>query len=444
MPKVEVCIYLRMALKNTDLRISTTTVRLACISLSLFLLGALEISARLLYREDRELYKILNLLEPDRELFWKLRPRLNVSFQGAVTVTNQLGLREKTINPVKKPGTLRILCLGASPTFGWGVAEEYRYSNVLEQLLRHSPLAGGNVEVINAGIIGYSSYQGAGLLKKLLPVLKPDIVTIPFVVNDVDKYRFFLNDGKSDKEAVAPGRVRLLIERGLARSTLVKVMRRAMFGWNTDSSELKVKAAIPFAETRRVSAQDYSQNLLAMVQACRQQGVKPVLVKMPVYNPFPEAIETSPQALQKAGQLWTAGLRQAAAGDPAGARVAIEKALQYAPYSAKMYNMLGRLSYRLGQNKEALSYFEEEKKMELRACIENVRQFGVVMGKLSAQAGVPMADAAAGFKTMPGKAAAALFFEPKRDVVHLSPLGHGIVSQELYRVILKPGFWSQH
>ncbi|MFH1619013.1 MAG: GDSL-type esterase/lipase family protein, partial [bacterium] len=318
------------------IQINPLQAKLISIVLSLCLLAVMEISARMLYHEDRELHKILDLLEPDHNLFWKMRPRLNVSFHGVRILTNKLGFREKEIPLVKKSGTLRILCLGASPTFGWGVSETDRYSNVLHKMLRESAFTGENLEVINAGVIGYSSYQGAVLLKKIMPVLKPDIVTVPFVVNDVDKYRFFLNDGKSDGETVSPSGVRLFIEASLARSGLVKVLRRVVFGWNTDSAELRIKSRLPFTDARRVSADNYHDNLLAIVQAAGQQGAKVILMKMPVYNPFPDHTAGSDSDRLEAEELFAAGLRQAESGDRVAACNTITKALAYAPYSAKM------------------------------------------------------------------------------------------------------------
>ncbi|OGR86750.1 MAG: hypothetical protein A2021_09700 [Elusimicrobia bacterium GWF2_52_66] len=394
----------------------------------------------MLCREDREIYKILNLLELDYDLFWKMRPRLNVVFHGVRVVTNEMGFREKEIPLVKKSGALRILCLGASPTFGWGVEETDRYSNVLQKMLLESSFPGENFEVINAGIIGYSSYQGSVLLKKIMPILKPDIVTVPFVVNDVDKYRLFLNDGKADRKAVSPSRVRLFIENSLARSGLATVLKRIIFGWNTDRAELKIKSRLPFTDTLRVSADDYYNNLLAIVQTARQQGAKTILMKMPVYNPFPDHAAGSEADRLEAEKMFTAGLRQAESGDSAAELGAITEALKYAPYSAKMYNMLGRLYYRLDNKKESRFYFDKEKKMELRACIKNIRGYGTMMKKVSTQTGVPIADVSARFTAIPRKNVASLFVEPERDIVHLSPLGHRIAAEELYRVISRNSF----
>jgi len=63
--------------------------------------------------------------------------------------------------------TLRVLCLGDSATFGTGSNDDETYPAQLKKILkRRHP--GRNVEVINAGIPGYSSMQGTWFLEKVL------------------------------------------------------------------------------------------------------------------------------------------------------------------------------------------------------------------------------------------------------------------------------------
>ena len=58
--------------------------------------------------------------------------------------TNSLGLRGPEIDSPKKH--LRVLCLGDSVTFGWGVEEQNAYPALLQQKIM--------AEVINAGVPG--------------------------------------------------------------------------------------------------------------------------------------------------------------------------------------------------------------------------------------------------------------------------------------------------
>jgi len=57
--------------------------------------------------------------------------------------------------------TLRIVCLGDSTTFGTGSNDDETYPAQLQNILRRR-YPGRNVEVINAGIPGYSSWIAGG------------------------------------------------------------------------------------------------------------------------------------------------------------------------------------------------------------------------------------------------------------------------------------------
>jgi lysophospholipase L1-like esterase len=85
-----------------------------------------------------------------------------------------------------------------------GIENEYTYPTLLKN---NYPI---KYEVINAGIIGYSSDQGLRLLKKTILELKPDIITIAYSVNDVDKYRFYNDNGMPDKEITYNNKMTLI------------------------------------------------------------------------------------------------------------------------------------------------------------------------------------------------------------------------------------------
>jgi len=94
--------------------------------------------------------------------------------------TNSAGLRDVEIAVEKSPGVVRILSLGDSLAWGWGVSNGEAYADVLERAL------GGEVELINAGVPGYSTDQQLLQLLELGPRYRPDIVLLAFVANDVE------------------------------------------------------------------------------------------------------------------------------------------------------------------------------------------------------------------------------------------------------------------
>jgi lysophospholipase L1-like esterase len=91
------------------------------------------------------------------------------------------GLRDKP------PGVKRIVSLGDSYTVGYEVEADETFAAVLERKLVE---AGVNVEVLNAGVSGYSNAEECLYLERELLGYAPDLVLVSFYVNDlVDNYR---------------------------------------------------------------------------------------------------------------------------------------------------------------------------------------------------------------------------------------------------------------
>jgi lysophospholipase L1-like esterase len=110
----------------------------------------------------------------------------SVSYRlGTVNVAlNSHGLRDEEIPYAKPPGERRILVLGDSVAFGWGVDQGETFSDRLEPLLRER--TGQSWQVINAGVNGYNTEQEATFLETRGWRYDPDIVLLVFVDNDVD------------------------------------------------------------------------------------------------------------------------------------------------------------------------------------------------------------------------------------------------------------------
>jgi hypothetical protein len=97
---------------------------------------------------------------------------------------NSHGLRDKEISYEKPAGERRILLLGDSVTFGWGVSDGEPFADRLEELLaaRTRP----RWEVINAGVNGYNAQQEATYFRSEGIRYQPDIVLLTFLDNDLD------------------------------------------------------------------------------------------------------------------------------------------------------------------------------------------------------------------------------------------------------------------
>jgi len=131
----------------------------------------------------------------DKDLFYRLQPGLSLTLTDVAAPdpvrsrtqwtlrTGRLGYNTPDVDRRKPPGTFRVVALGDSSTFGWGVDPDETYPRRLEALLRarHPEM---RVEVINLGVCGYSSFQGRILLERDALAFEPDVVTISYGSND--------------------------------------------------------------------------------------------------------------------------------------------------------------------------------------------------------------------------------------------------------------------
>lgn len=120
-------------------------------------------------------------------------------FDVAIRINGQ-GLRDRTFSPEPPAGALRVLVLGDSQTFGYGVEAEQTYPKLLEAELSRE--LSRPVEVINAGVPGTGTAQQLHFLEEAGWALKPDMVIVGvFPFNDLG------DNGLSRLFAVRNGRL---------------------------------------------------------------------------------------------------------------------------------------------------------------------------------------------------------------------------------------------
>jgi len=88
---------------------------------------------------------------------------------------NSLGLRGKEFQ-VDKGNKFRILCIGDSWTYGWGVDEENSWPSLLARFLKDKGFS--KAEVINCGESGQYTGSYLTIASKVIPLLKPDLVLV--------------------------------------------------------------------------------------------------------------------------------------------------------------------------------------------------------------------------------------------------------------------------
>lgn len=99
---------------------------------------------------------------------------------------NSKGLRDAEYDYARKPGVKRILALGDSITFGWGVKIEDTYAKVLERALNGGP-GTARYEVLNCGVGNYTASRVLGLYDYDLHKYEPDVISLAFFINNANE-----------------------------------------------------------------------------------------------------------------------------------------------------------------------------------------------------------------------------------------------------------------
>jgi hypothetical protein len=131
-------------------------------------------------------------LHPDPGIVFGLWPNIDVYFNGTVAVplplsritTNSLGWRGPEFPPITKPtDQCRIVAVGDSFLWGWGVEESERYTTLLEVHLNEvAPQC--RWRILTFAVPGYNTVQEANVFRRYGAAYSPDIVIYHYVGND--------------------------------------------------------------------------------------------------------------------------------------------------------------------------------------------------------------------------------------------------------------------
>ena len=198
----------------------------------------------------------------DEHAFWRLAP----SHEYGINAQGFRDPKETSID--KPPARYRIICIGDSVTFG--VPEELNKSNEvfpkrLEALL-HINFPDREIEVLNAGTPGYSSYQGLAQLKYHLVKYQPDLVIVQFGTND-----FSDAVGYPDKEQHPPSSIKATLKNSLGKSALVYTFVRLIIS-------SRQHGLTKTQNIERVSVKDFQDNLSHMRTLAKQDGFKLIFI----------------------------------------------------------------------------------------------------------------------------------------------------------------------
>jgi len=142
-------------------------------------------------------------------------PNVRARFHGQTVTHNAQGNRGDEVRFEKPPGVKRVVVIGDSQAWGYGVADDQTIPVQLARLLNAD--AGARYEVVNLGVGGYGTDQA--FLKYLVQGRRyaPDVVVLTVFKNDpvenartvawgVEKPRFYLDGGRLCLGNVPPAR----------------------------------------------------------------------------------------------------------------------------------------------------------------------------------------------------------------------------------------------
>ncbi|MEZ5967319.1 MAG: SGNH/GDSL hydrolase family protein [Planctomycetota bacterium] len=167
--------------------------RLALLALGIVVaLLALEVFLRVFdpgrYREleEREAFSE-RVLRRDADGVLRLRPGVETTFLGKRVAISAIGLRNPPVVVPKPADVYRIVVVGDSVPFGWGVGEDEAFPRLLERELQREPRTDGRrIEVVNAGIPGFGLVEEYVWLRDHGLAMAPDLVVHCVIANDVE------------------------------------------------------------------------------------------------------------------------------------------------------------------------------------------------------------------------------------------------------------------
>ena len=270
-------------------------LRLGFLVVTMFVLSeiALEIRARVRYGEARATYTVEHPV-----LGKTLIPNFTRSGSLGTLTINEHGFRGQSFSVVPQPGVVRIACLGDSVVFGGGgmMNDDQTFPAVLGQLVGAS-LAAKHIEVINAGVPGWTTPKVLWDFEHRVAQFSPQVVVIYAIANDITAA---MRTESPKKTVTGMKSISLLSKWPKKNSVFYNAFRETTKFLRPET------AGANFKEFPSSAKQKFYHDYKALVESCEKRGVTPVLVTLAqAFRP------DQPRQVQLdllGGSLWGLGL----------------------------------------------------------------------------------------------------------------------------------------
>ncbi len=197
---------------------------------------------------------------------WGFKPGTRL-WQGNVLVSiNSLGLRGPEIPRPKPPGEIRIMAMGDSTVFGYGVDYPDTFPSQIAAAL--SAATGTQVRSIDAALPGFDSRQSLVVLRELVNRVEPDWLLVACIWSDL----------YNSEEPVT--------DQGILPLASYRLLVRVLGPWLAPRSihwlepELELGTPAP-DRSPRVQLAAYMANLREMASVARSAGAGTIYVSLP-------------------------------------------------------------------------------------------------------------------------------------------------------------------
>lgn len=199
---------------------------------------------------------------------------------------NSYGFRGKEFDPVKPAGVFRIVAIGASTTYGVVNSDKNTYPALLETMIRERGYE--NVEVLNAGVTGYTTTETFINFYLRILNLSPDMVIFYQARNDVFPQAFngymtdFSHYRQPDYSFSGTNYLHKYLFRASHLFMWLATKRQGLFGWssrdeNPHYGSVRMNNRPTSAELENNLSKDqgmmvYRKNIESMIQLSKQNG----------------------------------------------------------------------------------------------------------------------------------------------------------------------------
>lgn len=180
-------------------------------------------------------------------------------------VISTLGFRDDELNEPKPEGQKRILVLGDSSVFGSGVVISQTFSSRLEQALNRGSVPPPRpIEVINAGVPAYTTYQSLVILRQ---------------ARELELDGLIIYNMNSDMMA-ARGGADAQLQDGIRQMSRAQSRSLRLMSW-LRYGLARLRPIPTITRTHRVSLEEYAANLSEMLDIAAEDGLRAAMIIPP-------------------------------------------------------------------------------------------------------------------------------------------------------------------